>query len=285
MNTSLFNQDFSRTTIVNAIRRSIADETWAFECGEHNRRGDETANPITLINRLLEIDELATETLFPPEADLSTGDRLKRFQSLIDRLNEHNHDGSLDKLVKDIQTIADKKRPKPNMLNDQLSALRLFLEYETGTINRANIKLSDYAINESQSATERYSNQVFLSYQFNDWLYTIGLFQMFRECGTYLFVDWMHNEKLNNGVQIKAVLHPEITNSSKFVLLPHYKLPYGKSEDASKVTAWCAWEIGVRHETSPQEKYLIDPSNGKAKYPDLLDTLKRAHKMGDFFLN
>lgn len=283
-----FDRDFTRTTIVNAIRDNIDDGAWPFQIegdSSYDCVDSRSNRSAEIVGRLLDIDTSLRGAIFPEGIDYESSAGWDLARSAIEGLTARFDEPRLVKLANDLMKTVDKADGRSSRnLSARLTALRQLIEYETDTIQRSRITLSDNVKGERSNAGPERRGQVFLSYQFKDWLYTIGLFLMFRDCGMFLFVDWMHNGKGKDGRSIKSTLLPEIAGSEKFVLFPHYKLPYGKSEDSSAVTAWCAWEIGVRYEMTTGgsgSKYLLDPSKGAQSYPILLDSMEKAYKMGD----
>ena len=78
----------------------------------------------------------------------------------------------------------------------------------------------------------------FLSYAFDDRAYAFFLFIHFMENGGFLFVDFLFNDELNNGGEIKRALDPWIRKSIQFLFLRSIK------SDNRFVRQWCSWEIG-----------------------------------------
>lgn len=85
--------------------------------------------------------------------------------------------------------------------------------------------------------------KIFLSYAYTDQLFTISLFKYFYDNNIYLYVDWMHNEKLKtNSLKDKLISELETSNQILFLrtLSSELKLRGGNHQ----IRQWCAWEIG-----------------------------------------
>lgn len=95
-------------------------------------------------------------------------------------------------------------------------------------------------------------NKVFLSYAYDDKLYTVGLFFYFAQYNIFLYVDWMQNDKATNGVILKSVLSRELETSSQLLFLDTMSSQL-QINGNWHVRQWCAWEIGVYY--SPNDFY------------------------------
>lgn len=85
--------------------------------------------------------------------------------------------------------------------------------------------------------------RVFLSYAYEDRLYTIGLFFYFLRYKVYLYVDWMHNDKIEVGCDLKLILIKELTAAIQLLFLDT-KSSQLQIVGNSNIRQWCAWEIG-----------------------------------------
>ena len=90
---------------------------------------------------------------------------------------------------------------------------------------------------------EKGFNKVFLSYAYDDKLYTIGLFFYFMVKNIFLYVDWMHNGKINNGIKLKYILQQKLRHSKQFLFLDTISSQFQISGNWN-IRQWCAWEIG-----------------------------------------
>lgn len=99
--------------------------------------------------------------------------------------------------------------------------------------------------------------KVFLSYAFDDRLYSFNLFCYLYTQGIYLYVDWMHNNKIDNGILLKSTLKKEITTSSQLLFLRTSNSELNIKGNKG-VRPWCSWELGVFYEFGKKdEKYLL----------------------------
>ena len=99
---------------------------------------------------------------------------------------------------------------------------------------------------------------IFLSSQYNDHLFSLGLYILFYLEGFELYVDWMRNCKQQDSESIKKSLYGPIVDSQYFFLLPDVNsaFNYRKGRPENK-SVWCTWELGVRD----QVKYYSRQEN------------------------
>lgn len=125
--------------------------------------------------------------------------------------------------------------------------------------------------------------KVFLSYQYEDRLYTIGLFYAFLRVGLFLYVDWMHNGKIDDTSKLKGMLLKEVLESDHFASLPSIKAAFDLNNDRNETTSWCAWEVGARRETAvgnDDNKALICVTNA-GNYDGIFKTFDEVHSIED----
>lgn len=131
-----------------------------------------------------------------------------------------------------------------NNLYKLLSSFNKNINKEYATILAS---ITDKLMNDDRQF--KVKKMVFLSYAYDDKFYTIALFNYFLSQGIYLFVDWMNNNKMQNGFRIKKYLEPKITQSSALLFMrsmhSELRIPGGQS-----IRQWCSWEIGVFYEHS-----------------------------------
>ena len=99
--------------------------------------------------------------------------------------------------------------------------------------------------------------QVFLSHAYDDKLYSLALFEYFYRMGIYLYVDWMHHGKMDNGIELKRDLQKELNDSVQLLFL---RTPNSELDIAGKqmLRSWCAWEIGNFYSYKNDEKYMLN---------------------------
>lgn len=111
----------------------------------------------------------------------------------------------------------------------------------------------------------RYFNRewkhVFLSYAFDDFLYTMSLFVYFYKHKIILYVDWMYNDSLSDGIALKKSLNSALASSEQLLFLRTINSELNIS-GSQYIRPWCSWETGnfFSRETriSNPEKYFIN---------------------------
>lgn len=147
-----------------------------------------------------------------------------------------------------------------------------------------NIKQNDQMIFKkpfiSKYAYKIYTNeQIFLSYSYDDSLLTIAIFVYFLEKGRYVYIDWMHNGEIEDGILLKEILIREIYNSNEFMLL---RSPTSEFNDNKSLRQWCAWEIGAwESKNNNKRKYFFDtiPNKKNERRNMMYDGFKEIYKM------
>lgn len=84
---------------------------------------------------------------------------------------------------------------------------------------------------------------VFLSYAYIDKSYTVGLFYYFLKNGVYLYVDWMHNNKIPSGDVLKNKLSHALKTANQFLFLDTANSQLAMQGNYI-IRQWCAWEVG-----------------------------------------
>lgn len=103
--------------------------------------------------------------------------------------------------------------------------------------------------------------QVFLSYAFDDFLYTIALFVYFYRNNIILYIDWMHNDLLSDGITLKQKLNSALASSEQLLFLRTINSELNIS-GSQYIRPWCSWETGNFFSRGTQnsnlEKYFIN---------------------------
>ena len=113
---------------------------------------------------------------------------------------------------------------------------------------------------------ENMDNRVFLSYAYEDKMYTLALYIYFLSQNIHLSIDWMLNTKTNSASILKEKLSVEIKRCNQLLFLrtPHSEL---KSQgNRPQVRQWCAWELGTfgalnneyNYDRTYNEKYILN---------------------------
>lgn len=88
-------------------------------------------------------------------------------------------------------------------------------------------------------------NKIFVSYAYDDKLYTFCLFLYLLTKGILAYVDWIFCTKLSDGSMIKNNLSERLSNANQllFIRTSSSELHVRRS-DSYDIKGWCAWEIG-----------------------------------------
>lgn len=97
------------------------------------------------------------------------------------------------------------------------------------------------------SSKIKFKKIVFLSYAFDDRLYTLLLFVLAKNHNVFLFVDWMINEKEElDGSKLKKNLLLALNDSDELLFLRTLNSEFD-IRGSAQVRQWCSWELGVFH--------------------------------------
>lgn len=102
--------------------------------------------------------------------------------------------------------------------------------------------------------------RVFLSYAYEDLTYTIALFFYLYEHNILLYIDWMHNEAIDDGIILKDSLNTALSSSEQLLFLRsiNSELNIGGFKSIRK---WCSWEVGNFYSNSTgnnTQKYFLN---------------------------
>lgn len=174
-----------------------------------------------------------------------------------------------DKLLKVLREIESSKKKIPNKFNALIKALSDFNDgvideiveqkrsiFEEDSFDYEEYKESGYKIFLEKNYSKK--KQVFLSYAYEDKLYTIALFFFFQRYDIFLYVDWMNNGKNNEGIKLKRKLHDALNKSEYLIFLrtPNSELKIGGNY---YIRPWCSWELGNFYDRlGSKDKYFID---------------------------
>lgn len=284
-----FDSDFTRNSILREAAEGIMQGMWVARSIDDN--GDRIFNKeLSGILNAIEVDAELNSLFFSDKKTLGSEEpELDDYADAIGELYASNTDNiGLARTLARIRELFGSDKHDGlgvQLLNRKLRALELIIEYEFRIMNDMEITLNEEErkLKPDLCNNKLSNNQIFLSYQMIDWVYTIGLYNMFKKRGWFLYVDWMHNGRLGNGKAIKNVLNPEIMGSSKFVSLPHHRLMHNLRVYTTNITTWCAWEIGARFacaQARSEPKYLIS-TNIELSLPDMYDSFEIVTKVSD----
>lgn len=174
-----------------------------------------------------------------------------------------------DKLLKSLTEIRNSTKKAPNKFNALIKLLSDFNDDVIEGIAKQKQSIFvdeffDYEEFEKNSyklfLEKHYSKrkQVFLSYAYEDKLYTIALFFYFQRNDMFLFVDWMNNGKEDKGISLKQKLHDALNRSEQLIFLrtPNSELKIGGNY---YIRPWCSWELGNFYDMlGSKDKFFID---------------------------
>lgn len=243
---------------------------------ENARLSNEIFNLVRLNERILR----DVEPLFLRDNDLQNKDVL--FQSALAtvveagiNLEEARNIPTYRKLLEELDNIAKSKVKTPNKFNSLIKTLSGFNDNVIEELTKQrNYIFKDYSDNSFLDSGEtgfdwnaygdylkanyKKEKQVFLSYAYEDKLYTIALFFYFQKKNIFLFVDWMNNGKEEKGIKLKYKLHSALAQSDHLLFLrtPNSELRIGGNY---YIRPWCSWELGNLYDRlGSREKYYID---------------------------
>lgn len=92
----------------------------------------------------------------------------------------------------------------------------------------------------------KYKKICFLSHAYEDRAYCYGLYLIFKDTDTLLYVDWMHSEKAiekDDFIELKKKLSNVLLNSDYFLFLRTISSELHVRGN-HQIRQWCSWEIG-----------------------------------------
>lgn len=126
---------------------------------------------------------------------------------------------------------------------------------ELGSFNGKIIKREEF---DKEQKIRGNRPQVFLSHAYADKAYTWALFDFFYENDVYLYVDWMHNDEIEDGRDLKSGLKEQLNESSQLLFLRTLNSELD-IQGKQYIKPWCSWELGNFYNgTNPDEKYLLN---------------------------
>lgn len=165
---------------------------------------------------------------------------LDNLKSEISRRNISIEDKKIDKISKNLYAFIDKavntKLKPTNIFNGVLKILNDW----SGEI----LKEYMYFLKELAQRKKKLNfKKIFLSYAYEDNLYTFALFYYMYSKNLYLYVDWLHNDKIPNVHQLKTSLHDNLKSSDQLLFLQSSNMELYIAGNPS-IKSWCAWELG-----------------------------------------
>ncbi len=156
----------------------------------------------------------------------------------------------LNKIEKLVREYADKRE------DEAKNSRNLFnkIVNELGVYNSKPLKDGEMPVSNRVKGA---MPQVFLSHAYNDKLYAFSLFEFFYKRGIYLYVDWMHHGKMDDGIALKNYLKKELSDSRQLLFLRTVNSELD-IQGKQMLRSWCAWELGNFYGIKKDEKYMIN---------------------------
>lgn len=197
-----------------------------------------------------EYNEINNEGLKNKTLNSILSDNLSNCRKIVYSENQPNRlINNFEKLISKISKISFTGENQKSSFNSLLREIR---EWSDKNIDEDVLDIKNMAIEIKEYQYMKY-NKVFLSYAYEDRLYTIGLFYYLLSFGVYLHVDWMHSEKISCGKLIKSVLHKEINSSNQFLFLQSINMEL-KLPGNQGIRTWCSWELGNFYDIKNRSK-------------------------------
>lgn len=184
---------------------------------------------------------------------------ISTFENNLTKVKEEYKEFDFSNLEKNYLKIKEEKTEEEIKINNKYffnKLLKIIISWSNKQFNRLQINFN-YELSDINEDKKR-MNQVFLSYSYDDYLYTYALFKFFYRNNLYLYMDWMHNNKINDGSYLKSLLKVELDNSKQLLFLPSLNRDL-RTQGYQGVRPWCAWELGCFY--SHGEKYIIQVYN------------------------
>lgn len=141
-------------------------------------------------------------------------------------------------------------------LDNKKSSLYVFNKMinHISKISESKFKLLDLDLFDMKEISQ--NNQVFLSYAHSDKLYTCGLFLLFKSNGIFLFIDWMHNDIIEETTLLKNQIDLQLRKSNQFLFLRTFNSDLGIK--GGRIRQWCSWEIGNYYCKKKDSKFFTE---------------------------
>ena len=108
-------------------------------------------------------------------------------------------------------------------------------------------------------------NKVFLSYAFDDLLYSICLHAFMLKEGIFLYVDGIFSPKLKDGKLIKERISKELETSKQLLFLRTVNSEFN-IRGSGNIRGWCSWELGTYYAcntSNHNNKFYIELYGGR----------------------
>lgn len=172
-------------------------------------------------------------------------------QSLFKRVNREYE--------KEIESIAD--RLLGEMLLDKIDvdtekAKTRFIDLLHEDVNASKELFWDNILKAS------IEGRVFLSYSFDDRIYTLMLFDIAKKNKIFLCVDWIINDKNSEGTELKNTLYSILQRCNHLLFLRSLNSEF-LIKGSPQIRQWCSWEIGFFYHKNKNDEnssilWLVD---------------------------
>lgn len=185
---------------------------------------------------------------------------ISQFSKNIEILNQNNDFKKQNEILKKFKLFLNKsKKDEFYFFNDLIHLLNNINNNDVKKV-LSHIKMDKNYLN---------LNQVFLSYAFDDRLYTFCLFLFMLEHDIFLYVDWMWSGEIDDGIVIKNNLLNEIKKSDQLLFMRTINSEFN-IRGSGNIRGWCSWELGAF--------YSVDKNNLNEKFYIELYRSKKAKK-------
>lgn len=147
------------------------------------------------------------------------------------------------------------------------------------------IKLSNFTNSTSynQLFNKSYKITGFFSYAYLDKTYSLGIFILFLNHNTLLYLDWLFNNQINCGIKLKEHIN-SIMKECDFLLFLRTVNSEINSKGTHHIRQWCSWEIGnfYQYQNEKSLKFCIHTLGNNQNANILLDDFKIINSMNDY---
>lgn len=228
-----------------------------FSVIEHENKEDDFEFDIILNQNILDVEENLNQYKHLEQYNNKSKIEFKKISRLLDKIKKE--------IINTKSNYGDINLYKFNRV------LKLLMEF-----NNSFFKIKNYSSFDIEELLLDFRNDVddgngnseekklvngFLSYAYDDKLYTLSLYLYFHLNGIKLYVDWIHNREQSSGFVLKNILNNALEESKYFIFLRSINSELNIN-GKNYVRPWCSWEMGnFYNENQPRilgKKYLIN---------------------------
>ncbi len=184
-------------------------------------------------------------------------DRVRRNLDIIRNNNDLIITNREEKLLLEVEGLISPERAKTE--NNKVVLKGIFNKLISTLAKYNTYIFKDYEVSTYMKGNSTELPQVFLSYAYDDKLYTFLLFEYMFQHDIFLFVDWMHNPKIDDGIKLKSALSKELNKSQQLLFMRTHNSELSIPGNQLSLRSWCSWELGNFYDNSVgAEKYLLN---------------------------